>query len=350
MVSDLCGALTSFTKSIGAIHSPDLFHGCYEISKATSASLSSQERAAEKKLNKAEEKFKKKSEKLRMSTKMEIQQQKEEIDVLRKRCEDLRIDYKKRKDRREKSREANKKIGAIYHPIDIESGLLQPPETVEARFKQQLDVIEENAKEAKLSESSFNRIEKAKRAFSLMAIYLSNFFTVFYAFINDMNLDPQQTIFFNEVIFPLCYFQIIWKRFSKQDKVKYATLLQMLQTKLQEAPWLESLKTMWMLNGKELAERFQRSSSFLEGRNGGLSLLHHRFHRLSERDLKVLGIIQNFHVRHSDGTTAAERLFKTKHGDLFKSLVENVRIPGRPKRQHHDIKTRQLGREKQRAA
>ena len=57
VVSDLCGAIRASTKALGAKHSPDLFHAQHEISKATSAALSSQERSAEKAVGKAEEKL-----------------------------------------------------------------------------------------------------------------------------------------------------------------------------------------------------------------------------------------------------------------------------------------------------
>ena len=99
-----------------------------------------------------------------------------------------------------------------------------------------------------------------------------------------------------------------------------------------------------------MAEIFQRSSSCVEGRNGVLSLNYHRFHRLNERALKALTIVHNFDTRRKDGTTAAERFFGIKHENLFDSLVADVRIPGKPKQQHHDEKKRLLGWEKRRAA
>ena len=105
-----------------------------------------------------------------------------------------------------------------------------------------------------------------------------------------------------------------------------------------------------MRKGKEMAEMFQRSSSCVEGRNGMISLNYHRFHRLNERSLKVLTIIHNFDARRSDGSTAAERFFETKHENLFESLVANVRIPKKPQRQHHDKNRRQLTWQKRRIA
>ena len=58
VVSDLCGAIRSCTKALEAEHIPELFHAQREISKATSASLASQQRASEKELIKANEQVK----------------------------------------------------------------------------------------------------------------------------------------------------------------------------------------------------------------------------------------------------------------------------------------------------
>lgn len=123
-----------------------------------------------------------------------------------------------------------------------------------------------------------------------------------------------------------------------------------MQQELKNAALEEGCEAALMRRGKEIAEMFQRSSSCVEGRNGVLSLLMHRFHNLGEKTLKVLGIVHNFGVRRKDGTTAAERFFGSKHEDLFEYLVTNVRIPGRPKRQHHDLRKRLMGRKQRKAA
>ena len=103
---------------------------------------------------------------------------------------------------------------------------------------------------------------------------------------------------------------------------------------LRNAFFAEEVKEALMRRGKEAVKLFQRSSSCVEGRNGVLSLLMHRFHHLSEKSLKVLSIVHNFGVkRKEDGTTAAERFFNAKHGELFKCLAKNVKIPGKPQLQ-----------------
>ncbi len=143
---------------------------------------------------------------------------------------------------------------------------------------------------------------------------------------------------------------MIWKRLPRKAKEDNNGLLQNLEARFREDPWPEELKQEWMKKGQEIAETFQRSSSCVEGRNGVLSLNYHRFHRLNARSLKALTIVHNFDRRRSDGTTPAERFFEAKHDNLFDCLVENVRIPSRPKQQYHDMQKRLIGREKRHVA
>ena len=114
-------------------------------------------------------------------------------------------------------------------------------------------------------------------------------------------------------------------------KEKYQHILNELEGKIRAGPWTEEQKSLLMIAGKELAEVFQRSSSCVEGRNGVLSLNHHRLN---------LTIVHNFDVRRSDGTTAAERFFGKQHDSLFEFLIDNVRIPGRPWNQKNAINKR----------
>ncbi len=350
VVSDLCGAIRAVTKDLGAVHISELFHGQYEISKATSAPLASQERASEKALNEAEEKVKKINEKPRRLEKNERKKQVLEMEEAVKSRDKLKPEFEQKKRRREGVKEAVREMGKIHHPIDLKSGALQTADGMEERFNEQFRIIHEHAENANLSEPSINRIEKAQRAFDAIICYMKWFFTVYAAFICGLNLCFEQEIFFNEVVFPLSYLKMIWRRLPRKAKEENLKLFQNLEARMRDAPWPEELKKEWMKKGLEIAETFQRSSSCVEGRNGVLSLNYHRFHRLNVRSLKVLTIMHNFDLRRSDGTTAAERFFEAQHENLFESLVKDVRIPGRPQQQNHDMKKRLLGWEKRRTA
>jgi Family of unknown function (DUF6399) len=140
---------------------------------------------------------------------------------------------------------------------------------------------------------------------------------------------------------------MIWKRLSKQQREALVQLRNHLENRL-KATFPEGELTELIVKSKECAEKFQRSSSCVEGRSSMLSLYHHRFHRLNPRSIRALTVIHNFHITRADGSTAAERFFGAKHPNLFESLVKNVRIPGKPCSQYHNLEKRLLGRQKRR--
>jgi hypothetical protein len=354
VVSDLCGAIRAATKDLGAQHISELFHAQHEITKATSAPMASQVRHAENALNEAEENIKKiKETPVRLgkddSKKKQIEKQYCIEQAVNKR-DNLKVKFEQKKKRREKIKMAVSEMGQIHHPIDLKSGALQTADRIKQQFNEQFEIIHDCVKAAHLSEPSIDRIEKSQRAFNAIVMYLRYFFVMYAAFVEGLRLDIEQEKFFNEVIFPLSYLKMIWRRLPKKDKEQHKRIMQDLEVRMRDGPWPEEIKQGLMKKGQEMAETFQRSSSCVEGRNGMLALNYHRFHRLNPRSLQVLTIVHNFGARRSDGTTAAERFFEAKHENLFDSLVANVRIPGRPQRQYHDMQKRLLGREKRWAA
>jgi hypothetical protein len=342
VASDLCGGIRSYAKETGAEHIPELFHALFEISKATAAPLAAQEREFENTLAEAEEKLKKIEERHG-----EASEKAYEARILRN-CREIGL--RERKERRQKVQTAKRELSKTHHPIDLKTGKLQTAEVIKNSFDMQLKIIEKAAEEAELSKSCKKRLGKARRAFDAIVGYVTFFFIAYNLFVENLKLEKAQEQFFNEVIFPLEYLKMIWRRLPRKMKEELKPLKESLENRLREAHYPEELKTQWLKIGQECAEIFQRSSSFVEGRNGLLSLYHHRFHRLNTRGLKALTIVHNFHTKRADETTAAERFFGRKHESLFESLVTNVRIPGRPQKQNHDLKKRLIGREKRMVA
>ena len=85
---------------------------------------------------------------------------------------------------------------------------------------------------------------------------------------------------------------------------------------------------------RDLAGQFQRASSAVEGRNGYLSQLNHCARGTPPQRLKVMTVIHNFDLKRADGTTAAERLFRTSFPDLFDWMVERMAllpVPRKPR-------------------
>jgi Family of unknown function (DUF6399) len=333
VVSDLCGGIRACAKELGAVHSPDIFHSQQEITKATSAPLASQEESfktalddAEKKLEKAIKKHGENSEKSKQAR---------GVRNLR------RMGYEARKERRNKVRVAKKELGRAHHPINLQTGKLQTSNNVKDMFHKQLTIIEECAKEADLSTSCMKRLAKAGRAFNAIWEYMAYFLAFFVAYIRDLKLTPKQELFFQDVVFPLSYLYMIWRRLSKKEREELQPLRVRLEKEFEEGQYSKGEKAEWMVKGEECAKKFQRSTSCVEGRNGVLSLYHHRFCRLNQRSYQALTVIHNFHLKRSDGRTAAMRFFDSEHENLFESLVMNVCIPGMPKKQSHCISKKQ---------
>src|SRR5262249_52528638 len=80
---------------------------------------------------------------------------------------------------------------------------------------------------------------------------------------------------------------------------------------------------------RELACKWVRSSSCVEGRNGALRLRQHGKGGLSQAELSALTVLHNYWVRRPDGTTAAQRFFGHKPDDLFEWL--RARLPELPR-------------------
>lgn len=251
-----------------------------------------------------------------------------------------------KKERCRKMRAAKKELGKIHHPIDNSIGELHTAESMKEKCDNQFEIINEIAKEACLSTSCFKRLEKAKRAFDAIVDYLKTFFVFYKLFVYELKLNSEQEIYFNEVVFPLCYLEMIWGRLQKKEKESLKTLNEDLEIKLIAVPYSEEFKKEVMEKGRECTERFQRSSSCVQGRNGVLSLYHRRFHRMSVRSLKALTIVHNIHIKRVDKATAAERFFCIGHENLFELLLKNVRISEPPQQQYHDLNKRLLGRKK----
>jgi hypothetical protein len=81
---------------------------------------------------------------------------------------------------------------------------------------------------------------------------------------------------------------------------------------------------MWVIGRIWMCDKFQRTSSAIEGRNGYLSRLHHANRGFSEQTLKVLTAIHNFDLKRHDGSTTAQKLFAKHFPDVFEWVVLNM--------------------------
>ena len=123
---------------------------------------------------------------------------------------------------------------------------------------------------------------------------------------------------------------IYWKQQSAKTRAPdlkqgYETAAERAYQTLIDHPDTQDLyQPFWVEWSQEMAHKYQRTSSAVEGRNGYLSRLHHAGRGFSPQTLKVATIIHNFDLKRADGTTAAQRLFGHEFPNLFDSVVASM--------------------------
>jgi Family of unknown function (DUF6399) len=335
------GILSHVRQGLGAHHSPDLFHGQHELYKATSLPLRTQVSQASQRVEQAEKQKQRVEEQFQLFLKQpprpgfppDFQKRTAEA---RQSEADSRQAMEAAQTRRDLMQQAINGISEVYHPYDLSSAKAVSAVEVERRLEAQFAQIDQVTEEAKLSESSRSRIEKARRLVKSFVATVAFFHLHVQLWVSQLALSPEvEWIVVNELI-PALYLERSAKKLSTaEQRAKVEMVSVPILTRIREpASVLGRLSTEELTKIESLAEQcadlFQRSSSCVEGRNGQLALRHHSLHRLTKGKLGALTVVHNYYVTRSDGTTAAERFFGSKPADLFGWLVDHLEVPARP--------------------
>ena len=329
------GLLSHVEAHLGAHHSPDVFHVQHELVKGVSGALAGKVRKAEGAASEAKEKVNRLQKALEEST-GRSQELDEQLAQAREQREATQQALEVTSTQRERVRQAIQGISTAYHPYDLETGVATSSEEVSTSLEQHFTEIEAVAKEAQLSENARKRIAKARRVVVTMVATIAFFWHAVKAKVEALDLAPEVEQAVHDHLIPAIYLHLVSEK-VEDAKQRHALqnqserLLAPLRTKdgplsdlaTEELTLIESV-------AQECAQLFQRSSSCVEGRNGQLALHHHRLHRISDRKLTALTTAHNYFVRRGNGTTAAERFFGAKPGDLFEWVLDHVDLPGRP--------------------
>ena len=229
-----------------------------------------------------------------------------------------------------------------FHPqiclVALEHGRAQSVERVARRFEDVWTRLQRLAEAADLPTRARERLAKAQRLTTQLLATIAFFFTTLHMQVEALGLPPSLEAALVEQLIPALYLaRVAARRTHAEPRQRLQALsTQLLEPLRQPAHPLQALsgaeRARLQQVADECADRFQRSSSAVEGRNGQLSLHHHGRHRLSDRKLAALTAVHNFHIRRADGTTAAERFFGRAHESLFAQVLQQVPLPPRPAR------------------
>jgi transposase-like protein len=331
-------------KDLDAHHSPDLFHGQHEVSKATSLHLARQVKQTDQGVTAArahweseraaEQAYRRQSIHPRGRPPAFAQRIQGALsDLVRAETE-----HAQARARQEEARALTRELGVLYHPYELHSGQAQPVERVAQRFEAVWERLGRLAKAADLPGRARARLAKAQRLTTQLLATIAFFFATVQSKVDALDLPPSAYSAVLEQLIPALYLERVAGRSTDAETRRRLREMsaRMLGPLRQHDHPLQALTPPLREQTEQLAgecaDLFQRSSSAVEGRNGQLSLYHHGRHRLSERKLAALTAVHNFYIRRADATTAAERFFGRAHAPLFEQLINRMPLPPQPRR------------------
>lgn len=325
----------------GGHHSPDLFHTQQELTRAASAQLELRCKRAKERLEEADRKI------------AEASNAKQAHETLEKKPRGRPKDFAALIDASQQDQagalqevracEQNQKrfhgarhsITENYHPYDLRTGLRRTTEVLGTALDAAFNAIGEATQG--MGESAGKRVAKAKKQVAAMKATMAFYFTTITLLMDSMKLDDSTRGLMEDILIPAFYLQRVAR--STRDKSKKREIQHVSNDLLADfgrrcgpfAKYSESRLRELEQGARDCANRFQRSSSCTEGRNGQLSMHHHTQHGISVRRLEALTVIHNFDTRRDDGSTPASRFFEHAHLCLFTYLLRHMALPKRPR-------------------
>ena len=327
----------------GAHHSPDLFHGQHEVSKATALALARDVRHAKARVVAAQAQWE--AERVaRQVFDARVPRPLGRPPAFETRLQaalSVRVaaeaELARTQARQREARELIREIGVLYHPYDLQQGQTQPVERVAARLTVVWSRLKRLAEAADLPHRAHERLAKAERLTVQWLATIAFFFATVTARVEALALPPELEAAVLEQFIPALYLERVAARSTTAETRQRVQALStaLLDARRRPDHPLQRLAPEASAQVEQVAgacaDLFQRSSSCVEGRNGQLSLHHHGRHRLSDRKLAALTAVHNFHIRRADGTTPAERFFGRTPPALFEQLILRVPLPPRPR-------------------
>jgi hypothetical protein len=334
------GLIACAQDGLDAQHSPDLFHGQQDLTRATALALHRQTEAASEKLRHAEE---------HVAAEQRRQQEYEQQPRRPGRAPNWGIAHRVAgmvrrqaaerltacQERQERVRQAVRGLGDDYHPFDPHSGQPLEAAEVQGRLEQRVAVVEEVVVEAQLGERGREAVGKSRRWLALLAATLTWYWVEVRRRIEELELSSSAERVVYQQLLPGLYWEAAAER--GRDAEQRQRLRQLSQRLLRRARSPGGPLRRLTAEEREAVEKgvreaaglFVRSSSCVEGRNGRLALYHHGQGPLQQERLQALTVWHNYGSERSDGTTAAERFFGSKPQPLFEWLLQ--RIPDLPR-------------------
>jgi len=218
------------------------------------------------------------------------------------------------------------KLSEIVHPFDIHSSEKHTSATVLNLLLELVEQIKTLQNEQEINDDK-KHIVKFENQIDGIASLIDAWWLWCEESLPHDKIDNELKNWLLMYLLPSVYWQCQVNKTKKPGlKQSYRKAFEYAQLKLQQHPLtpLFIIHKEWLSWAKGMVSNFQRTSSAVEGRNGCLSQIHHNGRGISFKRLKALTVIHNYYLKRSDGTTAAERLFKKIFEDPFEVIVNKM--------------------------
>ena len=337
------GLLAYVAHHLEAHHSPDVFHGQHELSKAVWAPMATKERAAHTAAIAAQEQLDQvqvplhtagdEPEKCGPGRPPKAPVSLEQAQQAR---EAARREHERLAQQREHVAQSIRGIGHDDHCVDLERGVRRHGPRIAADIHAHIEQVRTIAQHEGLSQSCVERMEKAERVVPKMQATIAFVSGYVRQQVDQLDLTPPASFAMPAKLIPAYDLDRVAQTRSVSDGEALRELAERLRTPLCEPGGALSQMSpegqdQLQQRAKTLAEVFQRSSANVEGRNGYLSLRNHQLRGLDlPRKRECLTAMHNFFLTRTDGTTAAERFFGQKPRSMFASILASVELPPAP--------------------
>ncbi len=312
-VSDRAKALIKLAlEGFGCLAGADLFHGVHEITKWLGLAFCRQSGKILKKLKKAKD---------GLAVLQTTDAKAEDIQEKLREIKQYETELKTVQSGKEHYQDTLREISKAVHPFTVEDSRQQTSEQVENALNEQAQKLREIAENHDISDSQ-GSLDKFIRQIKDIACGVTAWWTWTEESLATFELDFEMREWLFFTLLPVIYWHKQMEKTKNPNlKKAYKKAWKQAMTAWQMHPLTQSFSSdemkRWRVWAEWMSDKFQRTSSAVEGRNGCLSQMYHNGRGMTASRLKSLTVIHNFDLRRGDGTTAAERFFETQFPDLF---------------------------------
>jgi len=219
-------------------------------------------------------------------------------------------------------------VSEEIHPFSLEKNQINTANDVEIGLGNRAKNIAALAEKHGFNDKK-NTMQKFRNQIKSLAVSVNVWWLFVHETLRDLGSNEETNAWVTEKLLPVIYWHHQKQRTQNSvSRGKHQQAWERASQALKNDPFTatltESELQLWVERTHLMVQYFHRSSSAVEGRNGCLSQMYHNGRGFNERRLRALSVIHNYGIKHSDGSTAASRLFEQDFPDPLTWLLEQL--------------------------